>query len=375
MTLELRPLRFVLFFTRNVSLQTWAQNGSLEREIALYLRLQEKGVKVSFVTYGGKQDLIYAKDLQGIEILCNRWNLPQRWYERLLPYLHVRSLRRADVIKTNQTNGAEIALNAAQLWHKPLIARCGYMWSEFEIYQNGAGSASAQRACSVEQQVFRHARKVVVTTPMMASDIARRIPEAVDRTVVIPNYIDTVLFHPVDNNEIDYDVAFIGRLTNQKNVAALLEAVQPLNLRILIIGDGELRKSLKQQFQGLDPKVQWFNNVPNSLIPKYLARTRLFVLPSHFEGHPKTLIEAMACGMAVIGTDAPGIRELIQHSENGWLCGMDPQSIRDAIQELLAAPELCKKLGQNARAFAVEHFSLDSILEIEKKILYETIEK
>ena len=124
-------MHLVLFFTRGVSLQTWASVGSLEREIALYLRLGEKGVHVTFITYGGSGDLQYASQHDGIEILCNRWNLPPRWYERLLPFLHARILRSADVIKTNQTNGADVALRAARIWRKPLIARCGYMWSEF----------------------------------------------------------------------------------------------------------------------------------------------------------------------------------------------------------------------------------------------------
>ena len=117
-------LHLTLFFTRGVSLHTWAQNGSLEREVALYLRLQQqKGVQISFITYGEKTDLRYRDRLQGIEILCNHWNLSARIYEQLIPLLHKRALSRATLIKTNQTNGAEVALRAARFWHKP-AARC-----------------------------------------------------------------------------------------------------------------------------------------------------------------------------------------------------------------------------------------------------------
>jgi glycosyltransferase involved in cell wall biosynthesis len=373
MTILMGNIKLVLFFTQGISLRIWDETGMFDREVALYQRLQERGVQVTFITYGDKSDLNYSKRLPGIRILCNRWGLPIYKYSRWLPWLHAPWLCHCDVIKTNQTNGAEIALTAAKRWHKSLIARCGYMWSEFAINQNGVGSAAAQEALSVEKQVFRQARKVVVTTPMMASDIARRIPEAADRTIVIPNYVDTSIFYPANSGEIDYDIAFIGRLTFQKNVTALLDAIRPLALRTLIIGDGDLRIPLQQQFQYLDPKVQWLPHVSNPQISEYLARTRLFVLPSHYEGHPKTLIEAMACSLPVIGADSPGIRELIQHGENGWLCGTDPESIRSAIRELLASPDLCRKLGQNARKFVVEHFSLDRIVEMELQILNETV--
>ena len=99
----------VLFFTRGVSLKTWADNGSLNREIALYLRLQEKGVKVSFVTYGNASDLQFSTELKGIQILSNRWGLPEKMYEKLIPWVHAHALMKSDIVKSNQTFGSEIA--------------------------------------------------------------------------------------------------------------------------------------------------------------------------------------------------------------------------------------------------------------------------
>src|SRR5689334_10635214 len=55
-----------VFFTKDVSLRTWDNNGTLDREVAIYRWLQDKGVKISFVTYGDKTDLAYADRLPGI---------------------------------------------------------------------------------------------------------------------------------------------------------------------------------------------------------------------------------------------------------------------------------------------------------------------
>src|SRR3546814_18364330 len=76
---------------------------------------------------------------------------------------------------------------------------------------------------------------------------------------------------------------------------------------------------------------------------------RIFVLPSSYEGHPKTLLEAMACGAAVIGTDVPGIREVIEDGRTGLLCAPTAAALRDAIERLLSDEPLRRRLGGHAR--------------------------
>ncbi len=363
-------LELILFFTRGVSLRNWDKWGMFDREVALYKRLQERGVQVGFVTYGDSRDLKYTERLPGINILCNRWKLPHRVYERLLPLLHAPWLQRCDIVKTNQTPGSELALRSARFWGKPLLARCGYMWSEFAARDKG-GDSAARHARHIESKVFSAAAKVAVTTPAMAADIAQRVPAAAAKTTVIPNYVEIDRFCPAAGQSRDFDIIFVGRLAPQKNLPSLLEAVAPLGVRVLLIGDGKLRDELQQRFAGANSQIEWLGNVPNADLPIHLNRARLFVLPSHYEGHPKALLEAMACGLPVIGADSPGISELIRHGETGWLCETDASSIRAAVERLLAEPELCAELGRNAHRYVLEHFSLDRILEMEMALLKE----
>lgn len=363
-------MHLALFFTRGVSLSTWDRIGMFERELALYRRLHQRHIKISLVTYG-HGDLKYQDRIPEMTILCNRWRLPVILYERLLPYLHAANLRQCDVIKTNQTKGSRPALRAARFWQKPLVARCGFMWSEFVARKKGASSPSAQRAERIEAAVFSQAQKIIVTTPAMEHSICRRLPGICERVRIIPNYVDTERFRPMPEIEPDADVIFIGRLSPQKNVEALLEAVRHLNLTAIIIGAGKLEQTLKAQFADIADQIRWMGNVPNQALPDYLNRARLFVLPSLYEGHPKTLLEAMACGLPVIGSDAPGIRNLIEHGENGWLCAPDAAGIQQAIQQLLAQPTLLSRLGASAREFVGEHFSLDYVVDLEAAILQE----
>jgi glycosyltransferase involved in cell wall biosynthesis len=207
----------------------------------------------------------------------------------------------------------------------------------------------------------------------MVVDIVGRIPSAAPKTTVIPNYIDVDIFAPPDTNTSrDIDVIFVGRLKPQKNVPSLLEAVKLLNIRMAIIaGDSSAEETaFQRQIDGLGGHIRWLgSNIPNNELPKHLNRAKVFVLPSFYEGHPKTLIEAMACGLPVIGADSPGIREVIQHGETGLLCAPSPEGIRGALQMLLDDAGMRARLGNNARRFAVEHYSLDRIVSLELALL------
>jgi len=363
----------VLFFTRGVSLRTWSMVGMLEREIALYRRLIENGLQVSFVTYGDASDQAFEDRLGGIRILCNRSGLDFREYEQGLFSLHEDTLKNCTVIKTNQTYGADIALNASRMFGKPLVARCGYMWSANAGREHGEESAQAIEARRVEELVFEAADKVVVTTYAMKSDVERRIPSAAQRVKVIPNYVDTELFSPAGTQRDAGTVLFIGRIAPEKNLESLIEAVEPLDLRLTLIGEGKLRPVLQRRFNDLDGRITWEGNVPNSQLPNYLNRSGCFVLPSLYEGHPKSLLEAMSCGVPVIGANSPGIRELIRHRETGLLCGTDAAAIRAALEEVMSQPALGAELGRNARDFVIENYSLGRIVQMELDLLNEIV--
>jgi glycosyltransferase involved in cell wall biosynthesis len=111
--------------------------------------------------------------------------------------------------------------------------------------------------------------------------------------------------------------------------------------------------------------VSFTGSIPNTALPEKLHQATIFILPSLYEGHPKALIEAMACGLAVIGTDVEGIRDVIQHGETGWLCQPDAESIRGAIHHLLNHPELCRQLGKRAREYILANYSLTQIADQE----------
>lgn len=370
----------VLFFTRGVSLRTWDEIGMFEREVALYRRLRPHLSAVTFVTYGDMRDARYADRLDGIRVICNRlrlpgrrWFLPQRLYVPFLCGLSPILFRGRTVIKSNQVRGADVALRAARLSGAKFIARCGYLPSDFAECEFGSDSREAHRARALEREVFPNADRVVVTTSTMRDRVVADYSLSAKRVLVIPNYVCTDIFRPTSVDQHGKTVCFVGRLSEQKNVMAVLNSVRGLDVELVIVGDGPLRERLQAKATADGSSVHFLGNVPHMQLPKILNRAALFVLPSHYEGHPKTLLEAMACGLPVVGTDVPGIRELICHGQTGYLCGTSSQEIRAAIQEVLSDPSLRARMGCNARRFVAEHFALERVVEMELALLGELL--
>jgi glycosyltransferase involved in cell wall biosynthesis len=111
--------------------------------------------------------------------------------------------------------------------------------------------------------------------------------------------------------------------------------------------------------QGL---VQWLGNVDN--MPQLLRSVDMVVLPSYREGLPKTLIEAAACGLPLVTTDAPGCREVVTDGVDGLLVPVrDSAALTRAIARLCDDPALASRLGAAARTKALERFDERLIIE------------
>jgi glycosyltransferase involved in cell wall biosynthesis len=112
-------------------------------------------------------------------------------------------------------------------------------------------------------------------------------------------------------------------------------------------------------------------NVTNHELPGYFQKATLYVQPSRYEGHPKTIFEAMACGTPVLAGDAPGIRQFIRHGETGWLCGLEADNIRAGIETLLADETLRARLGKAGCEYVVKHFAFEAVAQQELSVLAE----
>lgn len=362
----------VLFMTEGMSLAAWDRIGMFEREVALYRALRPHLAGLRIVTYGDKADLSFSGRLPGIEVTCNRRGLSDGAYRFLVTRVLPRTWRGPTVVKSNQVRGADLALRAARTARAPFVARCGYLHAEFVERQEGADTPAAEAARALERAVFTGADRVVVTTDAMRERVRS---DCGVEAAVIPNYVETERFRPEPGTPAARaaTACFVGRLAPQKNPLALVEALVGLPIELVVVGEGPLRADMERRAREGGVTVSFRGAVPNAELPDLLNGCDLFILPSLYEGHPKTLIEAMACGLPVIGTDVPGIREVVRHGETGYLCGTSAPELRKAVEEVAGDAGLRAALGERARAYAVEHLSLERTVERELAVLEEVL--
>ena len=182
--------------------------------------------------------------------------------------------------------------------------------------------------------------------------------------------VDVETLQPLPEPQGAIKVAFVGRLIEDKGIRTLVDAHRLLRRRgidveLLIAGtpDPANPASIDEREAAewnREPGISWLGHVEN--IAKLWERAHFAVLPSYSEGLPKSLLEAAACGRAMVASDVSGCREIVRDGETGLLVpARDPAALADAVARLAASPALCCAYGAAARRLAVAAFSADAI--------------
>ena len=359
--------KLVLFFTAGMSLKKWSDGGMLSREVKIYNELAKHFDKIYFLTYGGEEEKEYKNFLApNIEILYNKRRINLFIYSFLAPLIHRKAMKKVDILKTNQMLGSWTAVIAKVLFGKKLVVRQGYQLSAFSKER---GFIRRFLSTIIEFFSYRAADKIIVTSQRDKDFIVEKYTVNREKIVVIPNYVDTETFRPLGCEKESERIIFVGRLVEQKNLFSLIDAVKGSDIKLVLIGKGPLEGALKKKVkeEGIE-NVAFAGVVPNERLPEELNKSEIFMLPSLYEGNPKTLLEAMACGLPVIGTNVVGIKEVVKHKKNGYLCENSTDSIEEAIREVMTNENLRHKLAVNARDTIIKNYSLEKIVDRELKL-------
>jgi len=167
-------------------------------------------------------------------------------------------------------------------------------------------------------------------------------------------YIDFDVFRPQDM-EKKYDIVFSGRLVKNKGINLLLEAVKKLKvqsqkLKVIIIGDGPLKKKIqkfvrKNNLQNNIEIAGWLPTIED--LAKIYNQSKILVMPSFNEGGPRVTLEAMACKTAVITSRVGIMLDIIKNRENGLFIDWNSNDIAKKIILLLKDEELRTKIAEN----------------------------
>jgi glycosyltransferase involved in cell wall biosynthesis len=205
-----------------------------------------------------------------------------------------------------------------------------------------------------------------------ASETAQRSrsPFVPRRLFVVRNGLDLERFQsfPLPTKE-PVSILGVGYLLLPKRWDRLLLAALELKLRgfecqIRIAGDGPLRGVLEQQAQalGVANRVEFIGHTDN--IPGLLANATFLVHTADHEGCPNAVMEAMACGRAVVATDAGDIPSLVEDGKTGFVvCRKNTAMLVERIVKLVTERDLCRQMGEAGRTKAEREFGLDRLVE------------
>ncbi|MBE3582712.1 MAG: glycosyltransferase family 4 protein [Limnochordaceae bacterium] len=190
---------------------------------------------------------------------------------------------------------------------------------------------------------------------------------------------------------LPFTIGFVGRLSPEKGVPVLIEAVrrwepgrragvtgEPERVRLLIVGEGAQRSELERQAAALqaqawgvqvefvgkaDPNVWW-------------SKMDVVVVPSLADASPLVVLEAMAAGRAVITSDLPGMLEMVHHAETGWVVPAgDASALAEALAQLAGHPELRRRLGRRAREYVRLVHSAETMAAATEKVYRWVVER
>ena len=282
-----------------------------------------------------------------------------------IPREHAEAMRACAVLRVFQITGVIPALLARRRLGVPYVTTYGFWYGQLST----PGPRRVLKAL-VERLGLRHAAAVIVTTEELRARAAR----LARRVELIPNGVDTSRFAPAPGGFRGGKprILYVGRLSPEKNLSTVVAAARHLDAgsTTILAGPGPLRQSLEAQARELGVLVEFPGLVEQARLPALYRSADAFVLASFTEGHPKVLLEAMACGVPCVASDCAGNRSLVTDGQTGLL--FDPSratALADCVRRVLTEPGLAESLTHRAREMVVARYDLGRRVEQEIALL------
>lgn len=201
------------------------------------------------------------------------------------------------------------------------------------------------------------------------------------RCEVMLRGVDLRIFFPSLTKDVKRPIVlFVGRITEAKGVYDLLKAWAQIvaicrNAELRVLGPDQTNGRFVREIRscGYGSSISVMAPVPLSDVAKHMRQAQVFCLPSHGEGTPNSVMEALACGLPVVATNVGGIPDIVIHNQTGLLVNKgDVQGLAEAIISLLMKPVECDRLSQTAQLYANKHFdgerSADSLVRLYREL-------
>ncbi len=194
---------------------------------------------------------------------------------------------------------------------------------------------------------------------------------------MLPNGIELTQCSPSPPTPNDpRRLVFVGRFNPQKNLLFLLELlarVVDLEWRLDMLGDGELMEAVRAKLRetGLEQRVHLHGWVAPKRVDEVMSQSDILVLPSTVEGMPVVGVNALGHGLAILGSDIPGLADVVQNEVNGFICPVNNgDAFERALRTMLTSDSNLRRMKAASREMALK-FDLQTIVNRYEEIFQE----
>lgn len=334
---------------------TLGTGGGEKLVIDLATNIDKSKFDVSIVCLFPKKNTIYEKIAmrEGINIIYMNKNMG-------LDIKLIFSLIR--LFKTNKPDIVHTHLNVMPYVLPAVIT------SKVKSRLHTVHSVAEKEAEGISRLIMKCAYKIFKFTPVAICDYVKGTIEEVykiksSEISCIYNGINTSLFNRrnLENTKTKREqthLISVGTLYHVKNHKLIIDAFSEVqkqvpNIKLTILGDGELRNELEQQIKsyGLNNKIQLKGIVEN--VWDELNNADIYVMASNYEGLPLSILEAMACELPIIATKAGGVVDIVKNEENGLIIDIGNQKqLQDAIIKLCTDDALREGMSKKSKTLS-----------------------
>lgn len=223
----------------------------------------------------------------------------------------------------------------------------------------------------IESKLFRNSKKITAVSWAVAREL-KEYGLNPNEIAVVGNGVDEKAFVPLRNQKhTEKYVLYTGVLRARKGLFDLIKCAEHVckicpDIKFILSGRGPFLNKLEENIRktGLQKRIVFLGYVKRDKLIQVYQNATVHVVPSHYEGLPTVLLEAMSCGLPVVATDISGNNEVISSGVNGFLVPPKaPEEMAKIILQLLDDTKLREKIGRASRKTIEEHYTWDKIAD------------
>jgi glycosyltransferase involved in cell wall biosynthesis len=219
-----------------------------------------------------------------------------------------------------------------------------------------------------ERRQIKYSNALIAVSNEMLEEMQDLTGGKLQKAKIISNGVDFDKIGTKNANlETDENLlVFVGRIDSIKGIYNLVQAMKKVkpSIRLVMIGDSFGRKSFEKHIftEGVSDRITLTGALPNNEVFEWIRKSYALILPSFHETQGIVLLEANACGKPVLASDVGGVKEVVQHNENGFLFNPhNIDSIANSINALFDMPKKAQQMGEFGRDLVKKHYKWDKI--------------